>query len=57
MEQGQALLTAYTEVCKSYQAISDFRGKLLALIPIVSGTGISLLINKADSVNSSHLLV
>ncbi|MCM3906110.1 MAG: hypothetical protein ND866_30870 [Pyrinomonadaceae bacterium] len=56
MEQGQALLTAYTEVCKSYHAISDFRGKLLALIPIVSGTGISLLLNKTDSVNSSHLL-
>ena len=57
MDQGheQALLTSYTEVCKGYHAISEFRGKLLALVPIVSGTGISLLINKSYSVDSSHL--
>ena len=34
MDKEQILLTEYTEVCKSYQAISDFRGKLLALLPI-----------------------
>jgi len=56
MNNQSALLASYTEVCKSYHAISEFRGKLLALIPIVSGTGISLLINKSYSVDSTHLL-
>ena len=55
MSQEQTLLTEYTEVCKSYHAISEFRGKLLALIPIVSGTGISLLISRNSSTDSSHL--
>ena len=56
MDQEQILLAEFTEVCKSYHAISDFRGKHLALIPIVSGTGISLLIGKNYSIDSSHLL-
>ena len=56
MDQEQVLLAEYTEVCKSYHAISDFRGKLLALIPIVSGTGITLVIGKNPSMGSSHLL-
>lgn len=56
MDNGPSLLAEYSEVCKSYHAISEFRGKLLALIPIVSGTGISLLINKTDSAASTHLL-
>ena len=55
MSQEQTLLTEYTEVCKSYHAISEFRGKLLALIPIVSGTGISRLISRNSSTDSSHL--
>ena len=56
MDNGPAVLAQYSEVCKSYHAISEFRGKLPALIPIVSGTGISLLINKTNSVDSSRLL-
>lgn len=56
MDKEQILLAEYAEVCKSYHDISDFRGKLLALLPIVSGAGISLLISKNDSVDSSHLL-
>ncbi len=56
MDKEQILLAEYTEVCKSYHAISDFRGKLLALLPIVSGAGISLLISKNYSTDSSHLL-
>lgn len=56
MDKEQILLTEYIGVCKSYQAISDFRGKLLALLPIVSGAGISLLISKNYSIESSHLL-
>jgi hypothetical protein len=56
MDRDQILLAEYTEVCKSYHAISEFRGKLLALLPIVSGAGISLLISKGYSIDSSHLL-
>jgi hypothetical protein len=56
MDKEQILMNEYTEVCKSFQGISDFRGKLLALLPIVSGTGISLLINKSYAIDSSHLL-
>jgi hypothetical protein len=56
MDQEQILLAEYAEVCKSYHAIDDFRGKLLALLPIVSGAGISLLISKNYSPDSSHLL-
>ena len=56
MDRDQILLAEYTEVCKTYHAISDFRGKLLALLPIVSGVGISLLISKNHSEGSSHLL-
>jgi hypothetical protein len=55
VERDQLLLAEYTEVCKSYQGISDFRGKLLALLPIVSGAGISLLVSKNYSIDSSHL--
>ena len=55
MDQEQILVAQYTEVCRSYHGISEFRGKLLALLPIVSGAGISLLISKNYSLDSSHL--
>ena len=38
------LLAEYAEVCKSHAGITDFRAKLLALLPIASGAGIGLLI-------------
>jgi hypothetical protein len=38
------LLAAYQEVCKSHSGITDFRAKLLALLPIASGTGAGLLV-------------
>ena len=34
------LLADYTEVCRSHDAITDFRAKLLALLPLASGAGI-----------------
>ena len=34
----------YQEVCRSHAVITDFRAKLLALLPIASGTGIGLLL-------------
>jgi len=39
----EALKTAYTEVCRCYQGIDDFRAKCLGFLPLVSGTGIFLL--------------
>jgi hypothetical protein len=37
VDKEQILRAEYTEVCRSYHGISEFRGKLLALLPIVSG--------------------
>jgi hypothetical protein len=41
--------TVYREVCQNHRAITDFRGKLLALLPVVSGVGLYLLIFKKAS--------
>jgi hypothetical protein len=41
----ETLRVAYAEVCNSYHAIDDFRSKLLALLPLASGTGIFLLLD------------
>jgi len=35
----ESLRLAYTEVCKSNQAIADFRAKLLGFLPLASGAG------------------
>jgi hypothetical protein len=40
---------AYTELCNSYRAIDDFRAKLLAALPLASGTGIFLLYSEESS--------
>jgi hypothetical protein len=42
----ESVLTEYREVCQNHRTITDFRGKLLTLIPLASGTGIYLLIPK-----------
>jgi hypothetical protein len=49
-EPEQAYLTsAYTEVCRSYQALHDFRMKLLSLLPIASIAAFLVLLGKSDS--------
>ena len=40
----ETLRAEYHEVCSSHQAITDFRGKLLGLLPIATGAGIFLLL-------------
>jgi hypothetical protein len=46
----------YQEVCQSHRAITEFRGKLLALLPLASGTGIYLLITKKNEpLDPTHL--
>ena len=42
------LLAEYAEVCTSHAGITDFRAKLLALLPIASGAGIALLIARGS---------
>jgi hypothetical protein len=43
------LLAEYQEVCKSHSGITDFRAKLLAFLPIASGTGVGLLVFQSKS--------
>ena len=40
----------YSEVCRSYHAVADFRAKLLALLPIATGAGGLLILTRADTV-------
>src|SRR4051812_18525460 len=40
------LRLAYQEVCKSYQAIVDFRAKLLGFLPLASGAGAFAVLSK-----------
>ena len=52
-----ALKTIYEEVCQAHNAIADFRAKLLALLPIASGTGIFLLLSdKLTAEAKSHFV-
>jgi hypothetical protein len=39
----------YGEICNSHAGIADFRAKLLALLPIASGTGIFLLLQQTPA--------
>jgi hypothetical protein len=43
-----AKLAAYTEVCRSYHAVDDFRAKLMALLPFTSGTGGTFLLAQSQ---------
>jgi len=54
---ADALKTMYQEVCSHHQSISDFRGKLLALVPIASGAIIGLATAKGDWTKNGPLLI
>jgi hypothetical protein len=47
-ESDAALGLAYEQVCASHAALTDFRAKLLALLPIASGAGIFLLLEEQN---------
>ncbi|MDQ3061874.1 MAG: hypothetical protein M3R14_03280 [Acidobacteriota bacterium] len=49
---AENLRSVYSEVCKSYHAIADFRAKLLALLPIASGAGGLLILAEKDAVKN-----
>jgi hypothetical protein len=48
------MTTAYERVCDSYQAVDDFRSKLLGLLPIATGTGVFLLLSGKSDLFDSH---
>jgi hypothetical protein len=50
-EQLANLRLAYQEVCKSYQAIVDFRAKLLGFLPLASGAGAYAVLSKEPMPN------
>jgi hypothetical protein len=43
----ETLRAEYHEVCSSHEAITGFRGKLLGLLPIATGAGIFLLLDRS----------
>lgn len=49
-ESRVALELAYQQLCASHNALTDFRAKLLALLPIASGAGIFLLLDQSPDV-------
>ena len=51
------LKAMYQEVCKHHQSISEFRGKLLSLVPIASGAFIGLITAKIDWTTNGPLLI
>ncbi len=57
---GEARTTAmeplYAEVCRAHDAITDFRGKLLALVPTLSGAAFALIIGTRNDFDSRLLL-
>jgi hypothetical protein len=48
-DKRKTLEFEYEEVCRSHAAITDFRGKLLALLRLASGAGLFLLLEQRDS--------
>lgn len=54
-DKKETLRFEYGEICRSFHAIDDFRAKLLALLPIASGAGISALFGINAWLDSSHI--
>jgi hypothetical protein len=46
-DADEELKVVYQEVCSSFHAIADFRAKLLGFLPLASGAGIFLLLNRS----------
>lgn len=52
-ETRKLLLAEYQEVCRSHAGITDFRAKLLALLPLASGAGVGVLVAQGDGAVST----
>lgn len=55
-ETEKGLIVAYQELCNRHQQIDDFRGKLLALLPIASGAAALVLLRSNSSAVDKYLL-
>lgn len=44
--RGEALRLSYQQICASYHGITEFRGRLLTLLPLATGTGVFLLLQQ-----------
>ena len=49
------LRAAYQQLCSSYHAIDDFRAKLLGFLPLATGTGLFLVLDKLKGVDPATL--
>jgi hypothetical protein len=56
VDHEKSLVIAYQELCNRHQQIDDFRGKLLALLPIASGAAALVLLRSSSSVVEKYLL-
>jgi hypothetical protein len=52
--RAEALELTYSAVCDAYHKIDDFRAKILALLPLASGTGVFLLLNAGINPSSGN---
>lgn len=52
VESPGGLGLAYEQLCASHAALTDFRAKLLALLPIASGAGIFVLLEQAPDLGA-----
>ena len=48
-EDHESLLAAYSELCTSYNAIREFRARLLGFLPLASAGGVFLLLNAEET--------
>jgi hypothetical protein len=55
-DDERRLIAAYSELCNRHQQIDDFRGKLLALLPIASGAAILVLLRGYSVAIEKYLL-
>jgi hypothetical protein len=52
----ETLRMEYGEVCKSHSSITEFRAKLLALLPLASGSGIVVLLTRrSEPIDTTYL--
>ena len=51
------LRLVYQQLCASYHAIDDFRGKLLGFLPLATGTGIFLVLGNLSAARMEELRV
>jgi hypothetical protein len=49
MSNPQDEVKAYDQLCTSYRAIDDFRAKLLGFLPLATGTGIWVLLDRVQN--------